>query len=158
MLGILPDWKRLIQLWDWLSQCLIIFLLCLHVVICKDVPQTTYGSLDEDWNKLNNSLGIFSQSKTWFKTILHHHSDYHLVHDMHGSLWVQVLTGGIHQLHCVEICTSWYLINDQHLSATVTPFPWITSSLFFHTSFIIWCRVKGIDPAIWMKGLPIRRL
>ena len=122
MLGILPDWERLIHMWDRLSQCLIIFLLLLYVIICGDVPSTIYGSFDEDRNKLNNFLGISYQSETWFKTILQHHSGYHLVHNRHGSLWGQVFTSGIYELHHEEICTSRYFINDWGLSSRVTPF------------------------------------
>ena len=53
---------------------------------------------------------------------MQHHSGYHLVDGRHESLWGQVLTSGIYQLHLVEICTSRYFINDWRLSARVTPF------------------------------------
>ena len=87
-----------------------------------DVPQTISCFFDKDQNRLNNSLGISSYSEIWFKIILQHYSGYHLVHDKHGSLWGQVFTSGIYQLHRVEICTSRYLINNRCLSVGVTPF------------------------------------
>ena len=39
-LGMLPDWKGVIEMWDRLSQPLILSHLHLQIIICGDVPQT----------------------------------------------------------------------------------------------------------------------
>ena len=39
-LGMLPDWKGVIEMWDRLNQLLIPSPLHLHIIICADVPQT----------------------------------------------------------------------------------------------------------------------
>ena len=39
-LGMLPDWKGLIEMRDRISQPFILFSLHLHIIICGDVPQT----------------------------------------------------------------------------------------------------------------------
>ena len=107
---------------DWRSQCLVTALLHLHIIIYEGVPLTISSSFDGDWNRLNSPVGILSQSETCFEPILQHHSGYHLVHSRHGSLWGQVFTSGIYELHREEICTSRYFINDWGLSSRVTPF------------------------------------
>ena len=105
-LGVLPNRKGVIEMRDRLSQLLIPSPLHLHIIICGDLPQTIPSSFDEDGERLCNPLGISSQYETWFEPIPQHHSVYHLIHARHESLWAQVLTGDIYQLHHVEICTS----------------------------------------------------
>ena len=39
-LGMLPNWKGVIEMWDRLSQPLILSPLHLQIIICGDVPQT----------------------------------------------------------------------------------------------------------------------
>lgn len=104
-----------------------------------------------DWNSVNNPLGIRSQSETWFKPILQHHSGNYLVHDMH-RFWGKILTSGIYQLHHREICTL------QDFISNGLPSLWITNSSSFQVSFIILWKVEGTTPSILMKGLPNRRL
>ena len=85
-LGILSDWKGLIQMRDRLSQLLIPFLLHLHIVISGGIPQTIFKSFSKDRNRFDNPLGISSQFETWFEPILHHYRSDHSLHGRHGGL------------------------------------------------------------------------
>ena len=119
----------MIQIWDRLSQCLLTALLHFYLIICENVPQTTSRSFDGDWIRLNNPLGIPSQSETQFKSILQHHNGDHLVHGRHKRLWGKVDTCGIYQLHRVKIGTSQNFINNGYIPAGVTPFTVINQFL-----------------------------
>lgn len=108
-------------MWDRLRQCLITAL-HLHLIFCGDVPKTISRSFNGGWNTLNNPLGIPSQSKTRFKPIPQHHNGDYLVHGRHRRLWCQILTGGIYQLHRVEIGNSQNFIDNGRLPIGLTPF------------------------------------
>ena len=79
-LGMLPDWKGVIEMRDRLSQLLIPSPLHLHIIICGDVPQTILWSSSKDRNWLDHPLGISSQSETWFESALQHYRGDHSVH------------------------------------------------------------------------------
>ena len=108
---------------------------------------------DRNINRLNNSLGIPSQSKTYIKRILYHHSGNHFVHRRHSRLWGKILASGIYQLQHIEIYCSQDFIYDWRMPAIVDSFNMNNQFMLLQNKLHLLMKSRSTYPAMWMNGL-----